>query len=775
MRSGTIALLLGVWLLQQLPALPPPALYLPLLPGLLLLFALHGRKRQLLGLLLCIGLGAGYAQLHAAHILATHLPPAMEGEDLVVEGTIDSLPQRSGRRTRFEFKLERLQGCDACRLPMRVRLSWYGRHPRLAVGERWRLQVRLKRPHGMLNPGAFDYEGWLFRQRLRATGYVRQVGPNARLAPAGYRYPVQQVRQWLDGAIDRALGDSPRRGLLTALAIGERRGISDAQWAVLTATGTNHLMAISGLHIGIIAGLVFLLVRRLWALSLRLGHALAADRAAAIAALLAAGLYATLAGFAIPTQRALVMVAVTMGAVLLQRHVQPSRVLALALLLVLLLDPLAVLAPGFWLSFAAVAVILYGMGGRLAGRGLWWRWGRVQWLVAVGLTPLLWLLFQQASLSAPLANLVAVPWMSLAVVPLTLLGTLTLSLSPGLGSTLLQLADSLLAPLWQGLAWLAEGVPPAWGALAPPAWTLVPALVGVGLLLAPRGVPARWLGAFWLAPLLLVRPAAPGPGELWLSVLDVGQGLAVVARTREHTLVYDTGPRLGSRLDGAKVALIPFLRQQGIRYIDTLIVSHGDSDHSGGARSLAAALPIGRSLTVEPERLSGLEVGPCIQGQGWQWDGIGFELLHPPPAHYQGERRGHNDASCVLRINTPAGAVLLAGDIEAAGERALLRAGTQRLAARLLLAPHHGSKTSSTEPFISAVDPEYVVFSVGYRNRYRFPHPQVVARYAKLGTERLQTARLGAITFYFGPGGLTWDNYRRRAPRYWHWRPAEAS
>lgn len=777
MRSGTIAFLLGILAFQQLPDLPDPrwaGLLAVLLPVAVL--SRHWRLPAVLGA------GFLWALLRAALILSGGIAPELEGRDVVVEGTVATIPVARERGLRFEFDVLALTAADGRRpAPGRIQLSWYGTRAAPGVGERWRLKVRLKRPRGFMNPGGFDFEGWLFQHRIRASGYVRKDPGNVHLAAQPRGHPVDRLRRHLQVAIAGVLGDSANLGMVTALAVGERQEISVRQWRVLARTGTNHLMAISGLHVGLVAGLVFFAVRRLWAWPGDIVLYLPAPKAAAAAALLAAAGYAALAGFAIPTQRALIMLGVAMGAVLLQRGILPSRSLALALLAVLVFDPFAVMAPGFWLSFAAVAVILLGMSGRLSRRhapcapespmrvdapGLWWKWGRVQWLVAVGLLPLTLVLFQRASLVSPVANLVAVPWMSLSVIPLTLLGAALLPLAPAAGAALLHAADALLALLWVYLEWLSDLPIALWAQHTPPAWAAACAALGVALFLAPHGLPGRWLAGLWLLPLFLARPPAPAPGEAWFTLLDVGQGLAAVVRTANHTLVYDTGPRFSERFDTGRAVVVPFLRAAGVDRIDLLVVSHGDNDHIGGARSILDELAVERLISGVPERLAGTGAQRCGADQSWNWDGVEFQIIHPPPGRlYKG-----NDGSCVLRVANAAAAVLLPGDIEKSTERFLLAAHRASLAVDILVAPHHGSNTSSTPAFLQAVGPRYVLFPVGYRNRYGFPRRRVVARYRDLGASMLDTARHGAISFRLPAVGMPAppETYRQAGRRYWN-------
>jgi competence protein ComEC len=483
---------------------------------------------------------------------------------------------------------------------------------------------------------------------------------------------------------------------------------------------------------------------------------------AAGGALLAATGYAALAGFVIPTQRALIMLAVAMGGVFLRRRPAASQLLAGALLAVLLFDPLSVLAPGFWLSFAAVAVIGFAMHGEHSRRSFWHQWGYLQWAIALAMLPLTLALFQRASLVSPLANMLAVPVFDLAAVPLTLVGVVVLAVLPEtLAQWPLAAAAWLLELLWPLLEWLAAREYAQWLAPSAPPWALLCALVGAGWLLAPRGVPARWVGMVWWAPLLTSTPAAPAMNEAWVALLDVGQGLAAVVRTQNHALVYDAGPRVGRSFDAGDAVVVPYLRAQGVRRIDTLIISHGDNDHIGGAESVSHAMPVQQTLSSVPWRLA--DASACEAGQSWEWDGVEFTILAPPPGAYG----RHNDASCVLRVASPYGVVLLPGDVETRAERELLARTSEKLAADILVAPHHGSLTSSSCAFLAAVGPRYVFFPVGYRNRHHHPHARVRARYELIGARQYDSAAGGALAARLGAHGIEVDAHRERARRYW--------
>ncbi len=430
----------------------------------------------------------------------------------------------------------------------------------------------------------------------------------------------------------------------------------------------------------------------------------------------------------------------------------------------LIYDPTSPLAAGFWLSFGAVALILYGMAQR-AGREPWWRqWNRLQWLIALGLLPVTLLLFQRASLIAPLVNLIAVPWIGLVVTPLALAGTL---LWPeGLvGGALLDLAAWLIELLWPVLDRLAQWPLAQWQTGAPSLVTLLAASAGALLLLAPRGLPVRGAGLALFLPLLLPNSDAPAPGAFEFTLLDVGQGLATVVRTRSHVLVYDTGPRFSESFDAGKGILTPFLHGEGVRFIDRVIVSHGDLDHRGGAANLLGAWRVGSVWSSDPAALGRDDVTRCTNDLAWEWDGVRFEILHPAPdAHWEG-----NDGSCVLRIVGRGGSVLLAGDIERGAERHLLRTQAAKLRADLLVVPHHGSKTSSSPGFIAAVAPRYALIAAGDHNRYGHPHASVLARYRAFGVNVLDSVHGGAIGFRFAAGQAPVPHsHRQAARRYWH-------
>lgn len=748
------AFLAGVLFLHGLGQLPSPA-WILLLPFALPLY----RAPPPLPLLAWGLAGCLWALAHAHWVVGPPLPAELAGSERIVTGIIHGLPETQGRVTRFTLEAVSVQDSS---WRGRVRVGWYGDAPTLIPGEHWRMILRLRPPAGMRNPGGFDYEGWLFRQGDRATAYVRDADSARRIGYSGAPvHGVNRLRGALAAGIDTALGpQAPFSGILQALAVGDRSGIGPGQWDTLIATGTNHLMAISGLHVGLTAGLGYALVLALWRRVPFLALRLPAQRAAVPAALACALAYAALAGFSVPTQRALVMLLVALGALWWRRTQRPMQTLSLALLAVLLLDPRSVLAPGFWLSFAAVGVILYVLAGRTGPVGGGRAWWRVQWAAGLGLLPLTLVLFHQGSLISPLANLVAVPWMSFVVVPLTLAGAALAGVSAPAVAWIWELAHAAVGLLWPLLEFL-QALPGAhWRHGAPP-WTLIPALVGMAWLLGPKGLPARWLGLLLILPLLWPPRTEIPEGGFRLTLLDVGQGLAAVVRTRTHTLVYDTGPRFGPRFDAGEAAVVPYLRHVGRPRVDRLVISHGDLDHAGGAASLGAHLPVTEVLSRDPSRFPGRA---CRAGQQWSWDGVRFQMLHPPP--YWGE---DNVSSCVLRVQGPGGSVLLPGDVEGLGQAVLLRRAAGALKADVLVLPHHGAADALPAAFLEAVSPRLALVSRGFGNRAGHPDPAVRARLRARGIPLLDTAPSGALRVDVPPQGIrVAPGYRHAARRHWH-------
>ena len=761
MLLASIAFLAGVLVLQSCGELPVWYSYPVMVTALILL---RWRSTRIPAVFI---LGFLWAALYSELTHAPFPDDMLEGKTVMIEGRVLDIPrQLSGRKIRFPFYIDRIEtnaGWQA--ITGKVRLNWYETTHIPVAGEVWQLAVRLKRPRGFSNPGGFDYERWLFQQGVRATGYVRKDPRNEQIS-SSYINIIRRLRHRLIALYEESDSTLSAASMVRALTIGDRGGISPAQWETLRATGTTHLMAISGLHISLVAGLVFWWVRMVWLRCRGLVEIIPARKAAAAIALVAALLYAMLSGFGIPARRALIMVSVLMLAIVSDRPSSLIYAICLAAVLTLVVDPLSVLSAGWWLSFWAVIVIGYAATGRQGKQGFGHKWVFMHVVLTICMFPLLLNIFQQASLIAPVANFIAVPWVGMVVVPLALIGTLVFTISETIGGVLLDTSARLLDLIWPVLEWLAGMEFSLWQQHQPVAWTLPVAIAGVLLLFVPRGIPGRWLGLLLMVPMFLIRPAVPGKGEAWVTLLDVGQGLSTVIQTERHTLVYDTGPKFSARFDTGQAVVVPFLRYQGIRRVDTLIISHGDNDHIGGARSLLAQYPASRIISSVPGELPDNEATLCLRGDQWQWDGVLFTILHPE----SGDGHEGNNASCVLRVESSGGqSVLLTGDIEKQAEQALLDEQRDKLPADILIVPHHGSKTSSSREFIEVVNPAFALFPAGYRNRYRFPVPAVVERYASKGAAMYETGRHGAIVLKLAStsGKPEIRLHRDESPHYW--------
>jgi competence protein ComEC len=686
--------------------------------------------------------GLSWACAQAQWALDDRLAPKLDGETRWIEGRVAGLPQHGGGVVRFELADARSRHA---KVPQLMRLAWYDGPP-VNSGERWRLAVKLKRPAGLLNPHAFDYEAWLLARGIGATGTVKD-GERLAEARGAWRDGIRQKLQAVDA--------QGRTGALAALVLGDGTGLSREDWQVLQDTGTVHLLVISGQHIGLLAGLVYMLIAGLARYGLWPNRLPWLPWACGLAFSAALG-YGLLAGFEVPVRRACLMVGLVLLWRLRFRHLGAWWPLLLALNGVLLLDPLASLQPGFWLSFGAVAILIFTFGGRL-GPWRWWQtWTRAQWLIAIGLGPILLVLGLPISLSGPLVNLLAVPWISVLVLPPALLGTLLLPV-PYVGEGLLWLAGGLIDWLFKGLALMAGQVP-AWIPVSVPWWAWSMGALGAFLLLLPRGVPLRPLG--WPLLLLLVFPPRSnlpeGMAEIWQ--LDVGQGLSILVRTRHHALLYDAGPRLGDNDLGERVVL-PTLRKLGVDGLDLMLISHAHADHAGGARAVAKGLPVKHVISGEPEELpTELQAGGCESGRQWTWDGVNFELWRWADA------RESNPKSCVLQIEANGERLLLTGDIDSAAERALLDSPLA-VTTDWLQSPHHGSRSSSSMALLAALQPKAALISRGQGNSFGHPHPTVIARYRARGMTIHDSAEQGAIRLALGHFKPPWS--MRQEPRFW--------
>ena len=743
MRTGMMALAVGLLAAVFMPALPP--VWLLLLLPVAALMLLPFRSYPLAFLLF----GFSWASVGAQWALNDRLPAELDGETRWLEGRVVGLPQNGDGVVRFELADARSRHE---KLPSLMRLAWYVGPP-VNSGERWRLAVKLKRPGGLLNPDAFDYEAWLLAQRIGATGTIKD---GQRLSDARWAWR-DSIRQRL-----LAVDAHGRAGALAALVLGDGSGLGREDWQILQDTGTVHLLVISGQHIGLLAAVMYWLVAGLARFGLWPRRWPWLPWACGLAFTAALG-YALLAGFDVPVQRACVMVGLVLLWRLRFRHLGAWWPLLLAFDGVLLLDPLASLRPGLWLSFAAVAVLIFTFGGRLGAWRWWQTWTRAQWLIAIGLCPVLLALNLPISLSGPLANLLAVPWVSLVVLPPALLGTLLLPV-PYVGAGLLWLAGGLIDGLFRALAMIA-GHWPAWIAPSIPAWVWAIGSLGAVLLLLPRGVPMRALG--WPLLLLLVVPPRErldeGLAEIWQ--LDVGQGLAILIRTRHHALLYDAGPRFGDFDLGERVVL-PALRKLSVRNLDLMLLSHADADHAGGALAITRGLTVDQVISGDPAGLPAqLRAEACESGRQWQWDGVRFQLWQWADAGDSNQR------SCVLQIEANGERLLLTGDIDTHAERSLLDSPLA-VPTHWLQAPHHGSRSSSSMALLNVLKPESVLISRGHGNSFGHPHPTVLARYRKQSLHIYDSAEQGAIHLQLGRFKPPWTMRQQR--RFWRDTPALA-
>ena len=805
MRLVIIAFVLGVTCLQQQANLWQVEVLFSLF-FLSLLFLLGAKKywhlkaapwlRQTCILSTFFLLGYVWAALFATWYLREELAPELEGKDITVVGTIDSLPHVFPEGVRFNFLIEKtLSDSDLlARLPKKIALSWYAATQNsdasaiadVKPGERWQLTVRMKRPYGNANPMGFDYEVWLLEQGLRATGTVRpdDAFKNTRVDSFVWSLGniIDRSRSNLRERIHAALPAQPYAGVIVALVVGDQREVAQSDWKIFNRTGIGHLVSISGLHITMIAGLFASLVFTLWRHSFftdaQLPLRLPAQKVAAIAGALMALVYVALAGFGVPAQRTLTMLMVVALAMWTGRLTSISPILCLALGVVVVFDPWAVLWPGFWLSFGAVAILLFATTGRMTmtlslstretlRRG-WWNAVRTQYAITVGMVPLTLLLFGQISMISPIANALAIPLISFIVTPLALLGSV---MPAPLSTFLLQLAHACVVGLVHFLQFLSQQSFAVWSAPIAPFWMFIVAMLGSLWLLAPHGWPARYLGFFCWIPLCAAQASTPKANEMTVTAFDVGQGMALLIETAQHRLLYDTGPYYSPESDGGSRVLLPYLNARGIHHLDAIVVSHNDNDHSGGAMTLLAAIPtdlVMSSLAHDsPIVLASGHHQACIAGQHWDWDGISFEILQPTAMSYEMDKLKPNARSCTLKVSSGNLSLLLPGDIEALQENELVNNIPDKLPATVLVAPHHGSGTSSTPAFLHAVHPELALFQVGYRNRYHHPKFEIYQRYGDFGVNRLRTDEAGAITLQFG-STLAISEYRTEHKRYWY-------
>ncbi len=745
------ALVAGIGTLQRLPSLP--AAWPFCLAALLCIgIAWHWPRWRLAALAVALfAIGVAYADVRAQWRLSGWLDPALEGQAIEVEGYVADLPQATRFGSRFLFVPTQVITKDT-RLPDQIQVQWYGDKQRVWAGERWRLVLKSKRPHGRVNPGGFDLESWFLQQGIGATASVQFGQKLDGMATAAW---LARLRSALRARINAALPEAPYAGVIVALTVGDQSGIPQEQWKRFAATGVTHLISISGLHITLLAGLAAWAVNRGWRRIPFLVSRFGAPRAALLAGVLTALAYSALAGMAVPTQRTLFMLATVALCLWRARPAATSAIWATALLVVVLVDPFAVLSVGFWLSFLTVGALLWAGANRLADGPKWRGWLAAQAAATIGSAPILLVVFGQLPLLSPLANAFAIPIVSMLVTPLALAGLLDPSGWALLGAERLFAGTDWLLTLCAALP-----VNPS-GFMPPPLWSLAPAAIGVALLLAPRGVPGRLLSGIFFLPLFVLQAEPLPHGTFRATVLDVGQGLSVLVETRHSALLFDTG-----QLPNGERVILPALHAAGRMRLDELLLSHNDNDHTGAAEILLAQLPVTETLYSLPDTLPWLEPVKtrrrCTAGAAWQRDGVNFHLLWPPEGFYS---KQDNANSCVLLVDNGKHRLLIPADLGGHEEAQLVATGLPQT--DIIIAGHHGGKGSSSAELIEAIHPKFAVFSMGYRNHFGHPRADTLERYAAAGARSLRTDQSGALVFNVDEK-ITLTQWREFRKRYWY-------
>lgn len=789
--GATLGFLLGVWLFQQQAQLWSLSVWLGWC-ALLVALRLARRVpryptlwRKLWLLVLITALGFAWAQARAWWRLQSALPAACEQKVIAVQGVIVSVPEQDARGQHVDVAIEQRFNA-VCGLPDRVRLHLYTQAyrgdvaksshplPRLKAGERWQFSLKLKRPHGTRNPHGFDYAAWCLANDIGASGSIVTKAPMRRLQPLAWQ-PAAWIARWralVGDRITQSLGHTPSSAVMRALVIGDDSQISRADWQLFVDSGINHLVSISGLHITMLASLGYLFIGWLWRLWPRWALYVPSTLAASTGGALVAIVYAALAGFSIPTQRTLYMLLTVFVMLSLKQRMPFSWLLSIAMWVVLLLDPWAVLAPGFWLSFGAVAVLAFSMSGRLRVAPWWQSAMQAQWVMTLAFVPVLIMLFNQLALVSPLANALAIPLVSIGVVPLAIAGAV-FSID-----FLLIWAASLWEACAAGLQWLHQWPWAVRYFATPPVWAWLIAVLGTLVWLMPRGWPLRWAGLLLWLPLFHTSEPILQPGQMRVTVIDVGQGLSVLVQTARHAMLYDAGPIYNEQSDAGQRIVLPYLRHLGLHQLQLAVISHDDNDHVGGMASVLAGIQaqqIMSSLTAEAQFFKQLQHNPqmakqprlaCRAGQTWVWDQVHFRVLHP--SHAMTSVAKDNDKSCVIKVSSAHGSLLLTGDIEQYAEQMLLESSSDQVHADVMVMPHHGSKTSSSMAFIRKVHPKVAIATAGYLNRFGHPKPEVVARYQALGSQTLRSDQDGAIVLDFLPGAQPHvTRWRQAEPHYW--------
>ncbi len=766
----------GIILSGLLPELPSIWLTSVLAAVIFIICVYLYKKYRFIVWLCSFLLGLGYGLMSGFMLLQTQIPFHLTDQTLIVEGRVIGLPQENDRRQLFTFKVNQAYSPYKREhifegFPNKINISSYT-DLRVKTGETWRLTVKLKRPRGFVNPGGFDYQASLLRREIGATGYIRQGENQILKSPPKFSIDVlrYELQQWL---LTKSL--SPHKGVLVALLVGDTSTVAKEHWDEMIKTGTNHLIAISGLHLGFFAIVGFFFGNLTGRFIQLVWHKYPSMVSGYILSVLFTLFYSLIAGFNIPTIRTLIMLGVVQLALLWRRSFRARDTLLIALVLVLLYDPLAAYDIGFWLSFSAVAMLIFCFAGRIASNS---RTGlkaagvnhfriflQSQWVMFIGLLIPLAIFVHTSSLLAPPANFISIPVITFFVVPCLILSAICHFTFAGAEGFFLHCAE------WGMLIvhkWLNYLLVTGSGKFNPlinfNPWSLALAVMSVFLLLLPRGLGNKYVGGFGLM-VALVIPLKQLP-DLQMLVFDVGQGTAVFLRTPNYPLLYDTGPVYTENFDAGSGIIVPYLQGQGLASLDILIVSHNDADHSGGLSGVLESTGVKHLWMGEPAKFQPQKDQPqpqdCHVQKPWTWDQVNFRFI-TWPAQVNAKP---NNRSCVLLVEYRGNTILLTGDIEKEVERAL--AGEERLPkSDIVFAPHHGSRTSSTPSFVAQTSPEMVIYSAGFHNQHGHPHKHVKARYSAIGAMPFNTAYDGALEFIWRDHSAKVIQYRHASRRYW--------
>ncbi len=774
MARWTLGFLIGVLCLTHFTHLPSVSVVYLLIPlSVIVIILAYFKLFFSLNWVLFFAaffLGFSWSLIIARQQLNYQLPEILEGKTLIAKGRIITIPENYSNSVRFDFLIDKLETFFPIRYPLHVRIKGYFHNPlkilpNFKKGDVWRFTLRLRRPRSFWNPGSFDYQAEFFQKNRCAIGYLLEKFPLHLIQSAGPYYFIDSLRQKIHQNVKKALPHYDLLGLIGALTTGIRNEITDKQWLIMRNTGTNHLFAISGLHLIFIAGIIYWVFRFICTRIPYLALYIPIPKIVSAVTLLLTLFYSALAGFAIPTQRALLMLSIYSFAIIQQRYISHWHSFYLALMIILIIAPFVVLSASFWLSFTAVSLIFYAVSNRIKPLNRWRSWCRIQLTIGLGLIPLSLLFFHQISWISFITNLIAIPSIGFLILPLSLLGSLLTLISPVFGSYILIFTGQLLELLWKLLSFFSGLALTQYYAYLSNYWTFISSLIGMLLLLAPKGMPTRCLGFFWILPLFFGSNQRPHYGDIWFHLLDVGQGLASIVRTQHHILIYDTGPRLSSTFDAGKLVVIPFLQTIGAQKVNMMIISHGDNDHSGGAMIILKQISVDEVLSSIPKKFLPNVVSLCEEKRHWKWDGVTFKILYPPVMLPYLD----NNSSCVLKVSNRSQSILLVGDIEKGGEDYLVREKRKDLLSTVLIVPHHGSKTSSSIEFLNLIQPAYALFPTGFHNRFKFPHKLVLNRYRRLGSKIYDTAVNGMITLKLIElsNDIKAETYREKNHHFW--------